>query len=96
MTNLTIGETPIYFIGERNQAFTEVIISGDIDSGKFVAFYVYGDEICGFLTVGYQNLHIYLHEAMKKLIFPTAAMMRSSDGDFKSIVAALLRMAPDE
>lgn len=53
LTNLTIGETPIYFIGERNQPFTEVITSGDVDSGKFVAFYVYGDEIVGFVTVGY-------------------------------------------
>lgn len=53
LTNLTIGDTHIYFIGERNQPFTEVIISGDLESGKFVAFYVYGDEIIGFVTVGY-------------------------------------------
>lgn len=53
MTNLTVGETPIYHIGERNTPFTEVIVSGDTDSGKFVAFYVYGDEIVSFVTVGY-------------------------------------------
>lgn len=33
---------------------------------------------------------------MKKLIFPTAAMMRNSDGDYKSIVSALLKIAPNE
>jgi len=75
MTNLTIGKTPIYFHGERNHPFTEVIVSGDIKSGKFVAFYIYGDEIAGFVTVGYQNLHIYLREAMKRLTMPTATMM---------------------
>lgn len=32
---------------------------------------------------------------MKKLIFPTAAQMNASGGDFKSIVAAVLNMAPD-
>lgn len=53
MTNLKIGGKHIYFIGERNQPFTEIIYSGDLDSGKYVVFYVYGDEVCGFVTVGY-------------------------------------------
>ena len=71
-----------------------MIVSGDINSDKFVAFYVYGDEIVGFVTVGFQNLHLYLWEAMKKLIMPTAAMMNAANGDYSSIVAAVLKMAP--
>lgn len=59
--NLTIGENPIYFVGERGQPFTEIITSGDKKSGKFVTFYIYGDEVVGFVTVGYKNLHLYLH-----------------------------------
>ena len=55
-----------------------------------MTFYVYGDEIVGFVTVGYQNLHLYLWEAMKRLMMPTATMMRANDGDFKSIIAAVL------
>jgi hypothetical protein len=73
MTNLSIGDKKIYYVGERNTPYTETIMSGDVASGKFVIFYVFGDEICSFLTVGYQNLHLYLHMAMKKLIMPTAA-----------------------
>ena len=89
-TNLTIGDTHVYFVGERNQAYTEIITSGDVKSNKFVTFYIYGNEIVGFVTVGYQNLHLYLWEAMKRLMMPTAAMMRANDGDFKSIIAAVL------
>jgi len=37
---------------------------------------------------------LYLWEAMKKLIFPTAAMMRGAGGDYKSIVASVLKIAP--
>lgn len=32
---------------------------------------------------------------MKRLIMPTAAMMTEAGGDFKSIVAAVLRIAPE-
>lgn len=95
MTNLTIGDCHIYHVGERNTPFTEIILSGDPESGKFVAFYCYGDEICSFVTVGYQNLHLYLLEAMKRLIMPTATMMQRAGGDYKSIVAAVLKMAPE-
>lgn len=95
MYNLTIGEKKIYFVGERNTPYSEIIVSGDVNSGKYVVFYVYGDEICSFVTVGYQNLHLYLHMAMKKLLMPTAAQMRAHNGDFKSIVAGVLRIAPN-
>ena len=50
-------------------------MKGKVGDDKWVAFFVYGDEIAGFLTCGYQNLHIYLLEAMKHLIMPTAAML---------------------
>ena len=72
MTSMKIGETPIYFVGERNQGFHEIIINGDIENNKYVVFFVYGKEVTGFVTVGYQNLHLYLWEAMKLLIMPTA------------------------
>lgn len=52
-TPMKIGDTPIYFVGERNQPFHEIIINGDVEARKFVAFFVYGNEVCGFLTVGY-------------------------------------------
>ena len=48
-------------------------MNGEVEDKKFVAFYVYGDEVVGILTCGYQNLHLYLWEAMKLLIFPTAS-----------------------
>lgn len=72
MTNLTIGDTPIYYVGEPKTPFTEIITSGDVKDGKFVQFLVYGDEIVGFATFGYKNLHLFLWEAMKRLIMPTA------------------------
>lgn len=58
---------PAYFIGERNSPCHEVIIERDEKDpdNKFVVFYTYGDEICGMLTFGYTNLHIYLLEAMR-------------------------------
>ena len=32
---------------------------------------------------------------MKRLMFPTATMMRAAGGDFKSIVAGVLQIAPE-
>ncbi len=95
MTPLTIGEKKLYFVGEREQPITGVIYNGKPGkSEKWVAFFTYGDEICGFLTCGYQNLHIYLLEAMKHLIMPTAAMLTAADGKFDDIVNSVLRMRP--
>jgi hypothetical protein len=94
MNSLKIGNTDIYYVGEPKNAYTEIIMKGDPASGKFVAFYVYGDEIVGFVTCGYSKLHLYLWEAMKMLIMPSAKQMRQADGDFKSIVAGVLTMAP--
>lgn len=36
MTALRIGDKHIYFVGERNIVFNEIITSGDPTSGKFV------------------------------------------------------------
>ena len=94
MTPLTIGDKKLYFIGEREQPITDVIIRGKLTDDKWVAFFVFGDEICGFLTCGYQNLHIYLLEAMKQLIMPTAAMLQANNGNFDDIVNSVLRMRP--
>lgn len=84
----------MYFVGEREQPITEVIWNGKIEDGKWIAFFVYGDEVAGFLTCGYQNLHIYLLEAMKQLIMPPASMLRATDGDFTDIVNSVLQMRP--
>ena len=73
MTNLTLEETtPIYFVGERVQAFHEIIINGSVKDKKFVAYFTYGDEVIGFMTCGFKNLHLYLWEAMKLLQMPQA------------------------
>lgn len=53
MTSLKIGDTPIYFVGERDQAFHEIIVNGDVEKNKYVVFFVYGKEVAGFMTVGY-------------------------------------------
>lgn len=53
MTSLTIGEKNLYFVGEREQPITGVIFKGRPGSDKWVAFFTFGDEICGFLTCGY-------------------------------------------
>ena len=95
MTPLTIGDKKLYFVGEREQPITRVILRGKLGDEKWVAFFCYGDEICGFLTCGYQNLHIYLLEAMKHLLMPTAAMLTAADGNFDDIVNMVLRIRPD-
>jgi len=94
-TALTIGDKKLYFVGEREQPITGLIMRGSFTDEKWVAFFVFGDEICGFLTCGYQNLHIYLLEAMKQLIMPSAAMLQAADGNFDDIVNSVLRMRPD-
>ena len=72
----SIDGKPFHFVGEMEQKYTEMIFDGDINDERFVIYYVWGEEIVGFLTVGYQNLHIYLHEAMKLLIMPPALHLR--------------------
>lgn len=94
MTPLKIGEKPIYFVGERGSPFHEVIINGNVDERKFVAFFVYGNEVTGFMTCGYQNLHLYLWEAMKLLLMPPATHLRNGNEDYKHIVQQVMKMRP--
>ena len=69
---LNINERPVHFIGEPQQRYSEVIVDGNINDDKLIIYYVWCEEIVGILTFGYQNLHLYLWEAMKLLIMPTA------------------------
>jgi hypothetical protein len=85
-TSMKIGTTPVYFVGEKQQGFHEVIINGSVKDRKFVAYYIYGNEVVGFVTVGYQNLHLYLWEAMKLLILPPANQLRNKQITYKDIV----------
>ena len=52
-TYLTLNELPVHFVGEPNHRYSEVIIEGDLNSDKFIVYYVWGEEIVGFLTFGY-------------------------------------------
>lgn len=92
---MTVGETPIHFIGEKNQRYSEIVVEGDMNTDKFIVWYIWGEEVVGFLTVGYQNLYLYLWEAMKLLIMPTAMHLRSRVADHKGIVAKVLKCRPD-
>jgi hypothetical protein len=53
MSSMRIGTTPIYYVGERASPFHEVIINGSVEDRKFVAFFVYGNEVTSFMTCGY-------------------------------------------
>lgn len=48
----------------------------------------------GFATVGYQNLHLYLWEAMKLLVMPPAAFLRTNENAYKDIVRTVLNLRP--
>ena len=74
---MKINDIPIHYVGEEEPRITEVFVEGEVKSGKFIVWYFLGEEIVGFCTVGYQNLYIYLWEAMKHLIMPQAPMIRS-------------------
>ena len=92
---LNINDQPIHFVGEHTQKYSEVICDGDIESGRFILWYVWGEEIIGFCTVGYQNIHLYLWEAMKLLIMPPAPALRRGDVNYKDIVARVLKCRPE-
>ena len=94
-TYMTINDKAIHFVGERGQKFSEVVIDGDESTGRFVIWYVYGEEVVGFVTVGYTNLHIYLWEAFKLLIMPPATQLRNGMIDHKAIVAKVLKCRPE-
>lgn len=94
-TYMTINDKNIHFVGERGQKFSEVVIDGDESTGRFVIWYIYGEEVVGFVTVGYTNLHLYLWEAMKLLIMPPALQLRNGMIDHKAIVAKVLKCRPE-
>jgi hypothetical protein len=52
-TYMNINDTPIHFVGEKNQKFNETIIEGDPNKDRFIIWYIHGDEVVGFCTVGY-------------------------------------------
>lgn len=53
MTHLQIGNTAINYVGEREPSFNEVVVNGNPESGQFVAYFVFGEEVIGFMTFGY-------------------------------------------
>ena len=73
----------------------EVIVDGEMSSGRFIVWYIWGEEIVGFCTVGYQNMHLYLWEAMKLLIMPPATQLRNGQINHKAIVAKVLSCRPE-
>lgn len=93
--HMTVNEVPIHFVGEKDQNHSEVIIEGDINSDRFIMWYVWGEEIVGFCTVGYQNLHLYLWEAMKLLIMPPAPLIRNKVVDHRNLVTKVLKCLAD-
>ena len=92
VTNLKLGKHQLYFVGEREQYYTEIITYRDLYSDKWVAYFIFGDEICGFMTCGYRNLHIYMYEAMRKLMMPTASQLKGVAGDPSLIVNRILHI----
>ena len=50
---LNINDIPVHFVGETNQKYIETIIEGDVNTNKFIVWYVQGEEVVGFCTVGY-------------------------------------------
>jgi len=60
-----------------------------------VVYYVIGDEVVGFTTVGFKNVHIYLKYAMNELFFPSAVHLRSGQVNFKHIVSEVIRHSPN-
>ena len=88
--HFNVNDKQVHFVGEINQRFSEIIIDGDIRSDKFVIYYIFGEEIVGFLTFGYKNLHLYLWEAMKLLVMPQATPLRQKIISYKEIVATVL------
>lgn len=52
-TYFKVNDKPVHFVGERGHKYTETIIDGDTKSGRFIIWYVLGEEVVGFCTVGY-------------------------------------------
>lgn len=86
LTRLTIGDTEVYYFGERNNKFDDVYYEGDpTTDDRFIAYYSRGGIVCGFMTYGYKNLHLFLIEAMKILIMPYLSELRQMQDPHKAI-----------
>ena len=53
MTRLNLPDREIYYVGERGFKFDEFHIDGDVASGKYVVYFFKGEEIMGFVTIGF-------------------------------------------
>ena len=40
LERVSVGDQELYFYGERNNAYDETIVEGDINNGKFVTYYL--------------------------------------------------------
>ena len=76
MTWIEMPESDIYYVGEWDVIYDEIIVDGNVDEGKFVVYLCKFDEIMGFMTFGFDRLHIYLLYAMKMLMIPSAMSMQ--------------------
>ena len=76
MTWIEMPESDIYYVGEWDVIYDEIIVDGNVDEGKFVVYLCKFDEIMGFMTFGFDRLHIYLLYAMKMLMMPSAMSMQ--------------------
>jgi hypothetical protein len=52
-TYFRINDLDVHYVGEINHKYNETIIEGDINSNRFIIWYVFGEEVIGFCTVGY-------------------------------------------
>ena len=57
---------------------------------KFIVYYSRNGIVCGFATFGYQNLHLYLMEAMKMLMMPVSNELQVTEEAHKKIVNLVL------
>lgn len=51
MTRLTIGDTEIYYVGERNVAYDET--HETVEGDKRVIFLIKSGEVAGIITIGF-------------------------------------------
>ena len=87
LTRLTIGDKELYYYGERRSQFDNIHFEGDPGrDDKFIAYYSRGGVVCGFMTYGYTNLHLFLIEAMKMLLMPRFGELKSVPHPHRAIV----------
>ena len=70
MKHLRFFGHDFYYVGERSPGYNQVAIEGSPDQMRFVAYFIYGDEVIGTLSCGFKNIHLYLLESMKQMVLP--------------------------